>query len=95
MEIVACKIDYTCAESKLHIFNITGQLISKIGVKSNLAATDPVKKMERGPRHVKQIACVLLSLHSSMILPLLKLMPSTDGLLKIKSDINDPHRSAE
>jgi hypothetical protein len=26
----------------LHIFNVTGQLFSKIGVKLNLAATDPI-----------------------------------------------------
>ena len=41
MEIEPRKIANTHAESILHIIDITGQLISKIAVKSNLAATDP------------------------------------------------------
>ena len=58
-------------------------------------ATVPDKKMKRGPRHVKQIAHVLLLSPTAMILLLWRLMPTADGLLTIKSDIDDPHSSAE
>ena len=40
MKITACKIENSCVESIIHIIDITGQLISKLAVKSNLAATD-------------------------------------------------------
>jgi hypothetical protein len=40
MKIRVCTIDSTGGESILHIIDITGQPMSKIAVKLNLAATD-------------------------------------------------------
>ncbi len=71
------------------------QNCSSASLQSDSPCLDPEKKMESGARHVKQIARVLLSALTAIILLLWRLMPIADGLLTIKSDFNDPHRSAE
>jgi hypothetical protein len=64
-------------------------------LQSGLPCLDPEKKTEKGARHVKQIAHVSLASPTAIILPLWRLMPTADGLLAIKSDIDDPNKSAE
>ena len=55
MKIVTCKIDSTYVESILHIFDITGQLILKIDIKLDVAATDPPTRHHSKRAHHQQV----------------------------------------
>ena len=77
------------------VSKILVQNCSSANLRSGSPCLDPEKKTKRGARHVKQIARVLSLSPTAIILPLWRLMLTADGLLMIKSDINDPHRSAE